>query len=193
MLRGTESVINIMFYGRAGADAVPASAAVLEDGAGVVGPVVVGAGADVVDGRLAEELVLDGRAGAVVVGVGGLAVVGFPAGAVAVADGVLEVGVGVGVGDVGVGVGVGAGTRYQNRFWLDVPNGEVAVRVTGPDAWAGIVSSSLRSPSTVNGTDSVPRRSVRTSARLVPVIVTVVPPSLGPRNGLSVLKCGAPT
>ena len=64
-----------------------------------------------------------------------------------------------------------------------VPDGVVTVTSTMPAAWAGAVAVTLVSDPKVKSASVSPNRTAVTPVRLVPVIVTLVPPAAGPLAG----------
>ncbi|NIY67019.1 hypothetical protein SMALB_5057 [Streptomyces malaysiensis] len=62
----------------------------------------------------------------------------------------------------------------------------MAVTTTGtvPGGWGGVVTVIWLSESMVGTTAVVPKRTVWVVARPVPVMVTVVPPAVGPEPGV---------
>ena len=74
---------------------------------------------------------------------------------------------------------------------LLVPAGVVRVTVAVPAAPAGAMATTWLSEMTVNAAVALPNSAVVVWARLVPVIVTVLPPVMGPWVGLSPVRVGA--
>ena len=72
-----------------------------------------------------------------------------------------------------------------------VPEGVVIVTSTSPAAWAGEVAVTLVSDPKVKSASASPNRTEMTPVRLVPVMVTVVPPATGPTVGSRPVMVGA--
>jgi hypothetical protein len=72
-----------------------------------------------------------------------------------------------------------------------VPPGVVITMVTNPNAWAGAVAVICVSLTTVRAVAAVPPRVTPVvPIRFVPVIVTLLPPAIGPAPGAMLVKVG---
>ena len=67
----------------------------------------------------------------------------------------------------------------------------VMVMLTWPAPWAGAVTVMEASLLMVNGTAVAPKLTAVADRNPVPVIVTVVPPAIGPATGVTAVMVGA--
>ena len=74
-----------------------------------------------------------------------------------------------------------------------VPPGVVTVMSTAPAVSAGAIAVMLVAVSAVIAAVAVPNLTAVEPVRLVPVIVTLVPPAVGPAVGLTPVTVGAAT
>ena len=76
---------------------------------------------------------------------------------------------------------------------MTVPPGVVILMATVPAAWALVLALMVVAPVTVNVVAVVvPNLTAVAPVKLVPVMVTVVPPAMGPAVGVKLVMVGRP-
>jgi len=91
-------------------------------------------------------------------------------------------------------VTVGAPTKVYAELRVPVPFGVVTCTLDVPDEWAGVIAVIEVALTTAKAAAAVPPNATDVApVKLVPVIVTVVPPAVVPEVGLMLVTVGTAT